>query len=170
MSQKAKICLVGATAVGKSSLVGRYVTSIFSESYRTTIGVKIETRLVTRRGRDVELVIWDLSGEDEFQNVQTRYLRGASGYFLVIDGTRRDTLNVAGMLESRVRAAVGALPFVVLLNKVDLVAEWQMTSADVEAMQARGWAVLEASAKTGAGVTEAFDRLTDQILGARQWL
>src|SRR5262249_43663120 len=64
-TQKAKICLIGATAAGKSSLVARFVRSTFSEEYRTTIGVKIETRRVERASRSFELVIWDLSGEDE---------------------------------------------------------------------------------------------------------
>jgi small GTP-binding protein len=171
MTRKRKVCLIGATAVGKTSLVGRYVTSIFSESYHTTIGVKIESRVVTSKDREVDLVIWDLSGEDEFQNVQPSYLRGASGYLLVIDGSRRSTLDVAMTLESRVRAAVGVIPFVAVLNKIDLVAEWQLAPADVETMRSRGWLVVRASAKTGEGVDEAFERLVDRMAEERRpWL
>ncbi len=165
MTHKAKICLIGATAVGKSSLVARFVRSIFSEHYKTTIGVKIETRLVARPSGAVDLVIWDLSGEDEFQNVQTSYLRGANGYLLVVDGTRNETIKVASMLEGRVRQVIGQVPFVVVLNKVDCVASWELGGDEITEMRARGWSIVEASAKTGVGVEEAFDRLADAILG-----
>jgi small GTP-binding protein len=169
VNQKAKICLIGATAVGKSSLVERYVSSIFSEQYRTTIGVKIETRVLAHAGVGLELVLWDLSGEDEFQNVQPSYLRGARAYLLVVDGTRRETVDVAAMLEARVRDAIGVTPFVVVLNKADLVAEWELGPAELAAMRARNWTVVRASAKTGYGVDEAFEKLADVILRAQPW-
>jgi small GTP-binding protein len=169
MRRKAKVCLIGATAVGKSSLSARFVSSIFSEQYRTTIGVKIETRVVEVSSGTLELVIWDLSGEDEFQNVQPTYLRGASGYLLVVDGTRKDTLDVAVMLEARVRGAIGPVPFVVVLNKVDLVAAWDLVPKDFDRLKALGWTYVEASAKTGRGVNEAFDLLAMAILQGPSW-
>jgi small GTP-binding protein len=169
MTRKAKICLVGATAVGKSSLVARFVRSTFSDQYRTTIGVKIETRTVSRPGGTVDLVIWDLSGEDEFQNVQMSYLRGAVGYLLVVDGTRKDTKAVAAVLAERLREAIGPVPFVVVLNKSDCVAAWELADKDIDEMTKHGWSVVKTSAKTGAGVEEAFDRLTDAILERPSW-
>jgi small GTP-binding protein len=168
--RKAKVCLIGATAVGKSSLVARYVRSIFSEQYRTTIGVRIESHVVRRGGSPLELVVWDLSGEDEFQNVQTSYLRGAWGYLLVIDGTRRETMDLASALEARTRTAIGPVPFVVVLNKADLLVRWELTRTDVDRMRGRGWVVVEASAKTGAGVEEAFDLLVDAMLREQPWI
>jgi small GTP-binding protein len=169
MIQKAKVCLIGATAVGKTSLVARYVSSIFSDQYRTTIGVKIETRTVDRPMGRVDLVLWDISGEDEFQNVQPAYLRGMRGYLLVIDGTRRETLEVAISLEARVRHDVGPVPFVVVLNKDDLVADWEISDKDLEALIARGWPLIRASAKTGSGVERAFDLLVDAIFRSPTW-
>jgi small GTP-binding protein len=169
MIRKAKVCLIGATAVGKSSLSARFVRSMFSDQYRTTIGVKIETRLVHRPAGALELVIWDLSGEDEFQTVQTGYLRGASGYLLVIDGTRKDTQGTAAMLVGRVREAAGAIPFVVVINKADCVATWEIEEQELAAMRKRGWCLVTASAKTGSGVTEAFDLLADAILQGEPW-
>lgn len=167
MRRKAKVCLIGATAVGKSSLVARYVSSIFSERYKTTIGVKIETHAVSRGEQTLELVLWDMSGEDEFQNVQPSYLRGASGYLLVIDGTRRETCDVAVTLEARVRETLGTVPFVAVVNKSDLTAAWDIRPGDLEELGKRGWSVVLASAKTGAGVEAAFDRLADAILGRK---
>jgi small GTP-binding protein len=168
--RKAKVCLIGATAVGKSSLVARYMKSIFSEQYRTTIGVRIESRVVERATGPFELIVWDLSGEDEFQNVQASYLRGAWGYLLVVDGTRRETVDVAAALEARVRATIGPVPFVVILNKTDLVAQWELTSAEVDRMRDRGWLLVEASAKTGLGVERAFDLLVDAMLREQPWI
>ena len=167
MKRKAKVCLIGATAVGKSSLVARYVSSIFSERYKTTIGVKIETRSVARGEQTLELVLWDMSGEDEFQNVQPSYLRGASGYLLVMDGTRRETCDVAVTLEARVRETLGTVPFVAVVNKSDLTAAWDIRPRDLEELSTRGWSVVLASAKTGTGVEAAFDRLADAILGRK---
>lgn len=169
MKRKAKVCLIGATAVGKSSLVARYVSSIFSDRYLTTIGVKIDSRVVRRGGDDLELVLWDISGEDEFQNVQSSYLRGSSGYLLVIDGTRRETIDVASTLSTRAREVVGDAPFVVVLNKSDLVAAWELVPRDLEAMRRDGWVVVVASAKTGEGVETAFDALADLIMRRKPW-
>ena len=95
-----KVCLLGAFAVGKTSLVARFVHSLFSERYHTTIGVKIDRKTVRVNGRDVNLMIWDLAGEDEFMSLRMSYLRGTDGCLLVIDGTRKDTLATASSSKS----------------------------------------------------------------------
>src|ERR1043165_1179544 len=100
MLQK-KICMLGAFAVGKTSLVTRYVKSIFSENYLTTVGVKIDKKTVTVDSTEVNLILWDLAGEDEFVQLQTSYLKGSSGYILVSDGTRSDTLLKAFTLQRK---------------------------------------------------------------------
>ena len=76
MIQK-KICMVGAFGVGKTSLVSRYVHSIFSEKYQTTVGVKIDKKVVQSRGAEVTLVLWDLAGEDALTTVRPSQLKGA---------------------------------------------------------------------------------------------
>jgi small GTP-binding protein len=161
---KVKICLIGATGVGKTSLTGRYVRSIFSESYLTTIGVKIETRVVRRGAHELQLVIWDLSGEDEFQSVQASYVAGAAGYLLVVDGTRRGTVDTARGLEQRVRGAAGGIPYVLVINKTDLAASWEIEQVDLAYLRRKAAAVIETSARTGIGVSEAFDLLIEAIL------
>src|SRR6476661_2941267 len=90
-----KICMIGGFSVGKTSLVRRYVQSIFSEAYLTTVGVKIDKKTVELTDRTVNLILWDLAGEDDIGSLRMTYLRGASGYVLVADGTRRSTLDVA---------------------------------------------------------------------------
>ena len=162
MNPKLKVCMIGATSVGKTSLVARYVSSIFSETYRTTIGVRIETRRVERPAGTSELVLWDLSGEDEFQSVRSAYLRGAAGYLIVVDGTRRDTLDTALSLQAKAQAqaTTGDVPFVIALNKADRVADWDV---DAKTLKERESSVVRTSAKTGEGVEDAFNRLVDAM-------
>jgi small GTP-binding protein len=161
MIQK-KICLLGSFAVGKTSLISRFVRSIFSDKYLTTVGVKIDKKLLTVASTDINLMIWDLNGEDQFQKVQMSYVRGTSGYFLVIDGTRRESLDVALGLHERIGQEFGPLPFVVLLNKNDLKHDWTLRPDDFELLA--GLTVLETSAKTGENVEAAFMRLGQLIL------
>jgi small GTP-binding protein len=87
MIQK-KVCLLGTSGVGKTSLVAQFVHSMFSDKYLTTVGVKIDKKSMAVDGTEVTLVIWDLAGDDDFQRLQISYLRGTSGYLLVADGTR----------------------------------------------------------------------------------
>ena len=159
-----KICMLGTFAVGKTSLVARYVHGIFSEKYLTTIGVKIDKKSIPHEKRPIELILWDLNGEDRFQKISKSYLRGSDGYLLVVDGTRRATLDAALTLHERAREILGEVPFVLLLNKADLVDEWELEDADWTPLQARGWTILRTSAKTGTRVEEAFDSLARQLV------
>jgi small GTP-binding protein len=159
-----KICLLGAFAVGKTSLVSRFVSSLFAEKYHTTVGVKIDKKMVQLEGQEIGLLIWDLAGEDEFQRVEAAYFLGASGYLLVVDGTRRATLDQALLLRQRVETAVGPVPFQLLLNKSDLASDWDLDEAVLEGLRQQQWPLLKTSAKTGAGVEEAFLSLTRAML------
>lgn len=158
--------MLGTFAVGKTSLVARFVKSIFSEKYHTTVGVKIDKKTVTAGDQEVTLVLWDIHGEDEFQKIRQSYLRGTSGYLLVADGTRRPTLELAVALQQNVEGIVGKVPFILLLNKCDLTEEWEIDEAAIEALRTSGWTVIRTSAKTGQGVEEAFTTLTRSMLEA----
>ena len=162
MIQK-KICLLGATGVGKTSLVSRFVLSMFSDTYLTTIGVKVDKKTVSIDGADVTLMLWDIYGEDEFQTVRTSYLRGAAGYLLVADGTRQRTIDTARELHRKAAGVLGNAPFVLVLNKADLAEEWRVDDRALWKMVEDGWSVVKTSAKTGAGVEEAFLNLTKKV-------
>ncbi len=164
MLQK-KICMLGSFAVGKTSLVRRYVESIYSDDYHTTVGVKISKKLVQAKGNEVNLVLWDLYGEDDFQKMHWNHLHGAFGYLLVADGTRPATVEKALAMEQKAQSEVGALPFVFVVNKCDLANDWQFDSAVELQLAARNWTILRTSAKTGEGVEAAFSELTGKMLG-----
>ncbi|MEO7318263.1 MAG: Rab family GTPase [Chthoniobacteraceae bacterium] len=158
-----KICLMGAYAVGKTSLVARFVRSIFSEKYHTTLGVKIDKKIVATSHGEVKLVIWDLAGEDEFIGADLEYMRGAAGYILVADGTRQSSLERAVTLQQRIREKIGTVPFLLLINKADLEPAWEVQPAHLEELSRTGWRILRSSAKTGQGVEAAFLSLATSL-------
>jgi small GTP-binding protein len=158
-----KICMLGGFSVGKTSLVKRFVQSVFSETYLTTVGVKIDKKSVDLDGRTVNLILWDVAGEDDISTVRMSYLRGCAGYVLVADGTRPSTLAVALSLRERVEAELGALPFVLLLNKNDLTDQWAIGAAEMEELRQSGWSVRASSARTGDGVDDAFRELAIRV-------
>jgi small GTP-binding protein len=158
MIQK-KVCMVGTSGVGKTSLVAKFVHSIFSDKYLTTVGVKIDKKTVTVDGNEVMLMIWDLAGDDDYQRLQTSYLRGTSGYLLVADGTRQVTLDQAIEIQGRVTEATGPVPFLLALNKADLASQWEINDSRIADLAARQWKFFKTSAKDGAGVEDAFVEL-----------
>ncbi len=162
MIQK-KICLLGAFAVGKTSLVSRYVYHAFSEKYLATVGVRIDKKSIHVNGQDIVLMVWDLAGQDEFQHVRISYLRGSSGYLLVADGTRPDTLDEALRIQQWLVGDMGPLPFVLAINKSDLAGQWQLSDAAIDDLRARDWHCLVTSAKTGDGVESAFHALAARM-------
>lgn len=164
MLQK-KVCIVGSFAVGKTSLVSRFVRSIFSEDYLTTVGVKIDETIVTTETGDVKLVLWDLHGEDDLQKLKRFYLKGAAGCFLVADGTRPDTLERAVELRDFVWDVTPDIPCLLLVNKRDLVDEWSVEDARLDALAESGWDVRRTSAKDDLNVGEAFLDLAKRMVG-----
>jgi len=140
------------------------VESIFDEQYHTTIGVKVDKKVVSVDREEVTLVLWDIHGEDVFQKMRMTYLRGMSGYLLVVDPTRRQTLEDALALEARVEESMGPIPWVLVLNKCDRIAEWEVDSERIPSSERSREAVIRTSAKTGEGVEEAFSRLTRAML------
>ena len=158
---KKKICMLGAFAVGKTSLVKQFIESIFSEKYQTTLGVKIDKKAVVVNGEPVDLILWDLAGEDDFISVKMSYLRGAAGYLIVVDGTRKESLETANALIERAEKEVGKLPYVMLINKSDLESYWQITEKDINAIENDAHKIFKTSAKTGENVEAAFNAIAE---------
>jgi len=165
MLQK-KICMLGSFAVGKTSLVRRYVDSIFSENYVTTIGVKIDKKVVECNGTNLSLILWDVYGEDNHQSVLPSYLRGMAAFILVVDPTRPTTFESAQKLHDLVETTLGSKPFVLVLNKCDLKSEWQMDDAVLDNLIDSAMATVETSAKTDVGVSEVFQTIADSFVQA----
>jgi small GTP-binding protein len=165
--QKKKICLLGSYGVGKTSLVARFVHSMFADKYHTTVGVKIDKKVLVIDGEEVTLMLWDMAGEEDGAPVKLNQVRDTSGYLLVVDGTRSRTLEVARSIQQRVEAEVGARPFLLLVNKADLRETWEIPDSVWQELTDTGWTVLETSARSGQQVEEAFLSLASRMLKAQ---
>jgi len=163
---KKKICLLGAFSVGKTSLVRKFVHSIFDDQYHSTIGVTIDKKVVRVRDQDVAMVIWDVAGEEEFFQIPDSYVDGAHGFLFVADGTRQDTLETMKSIRERFQNAAGQLPEVILLNKKDLEDQWSLDPATEEGYAKKDVLCLRTSAADGRNVEKAFVSLAEQLLDA----
>jgi small GTP-binding protein len=163
MIQK-KICMVGVFGTGKTCMVQRFVHSIFSVKYLSTVGVKIDKKEVVVGDRKVTLMLWDLEGRDATIDVNPNYIRGAHGIIYVADGTRPETVTQALDIRKSVNAALGEIPSVMAFNKNDLADQWQLKPADEEAATRQGMHPVRTSAKTGEGVEATFQWLAEAAL------
>ncbi len=155
--------MLGTFAVGKTSLVRQYVDSIFSEQYQTTLGVKIDKKVVTLRDNSVSLVIWDVQGDEGGEIALPVYLKGMAAYILVLDPTRAHTLQHASQMQKLIEQKHGALDYVLAINKADLREQWVLTSDGLETLKSGALATFETSAKTGQNVEQMFVSLATRL-------
>lgn len=156
--------MLGSFSVGKTSLVRRYIDSLFSDKYHTTVGVKVDKKNVSVGETDVMMMLWDLAGEDEFCKINPSYLRGSAGYLLVVDGTRPATLEKAIEVQKKATVQLGDIPFIMVLNKCDLEDEWTINQNTVDNLIEQGWSIIKSSAKSGENVDEMFHDLAEKML------
>ncbi len=160
-----KICLLGSFSVGKTSLVARFVRHTFSEKYLTTVGVKIDSKLIDiSEEMALKLVVWDIAGADEFSGTDVNYLRGSAGIFYVVDGTRKETLDAITELKQIVDDNVGECAMVCAFNKADLETKWEVSSEDIDNLTSSGISSFKTSAKTGENVEAAFTKLSSILI------
>ncbi len=170
---KMKICLVGSGAVGKTSLIRKFVFDEFTDAYITTIGTKITKKDFTIKHPsrdeeiDVTMMIWDIMGQKGFrQLLQEAYFFGVHGVIAVCDITDRDTLKeLDGWVDSAFGVA-GNVPVVFLANKIDLKdkAAFDFDELKANASKYEKSIVFPSSAKTGENVEEIFQKLSMEIL------
>jgi len=164
---KAKVCLVGEAAVGKTSLIRRYVLDQYDDRYETTLGAKVtkkELRIPIKEKHlevHLDMTIWDVMGDDTFRELLRKaYFAGARGVLAVADLTRRSTLDgVSGWIDA-VGKVVMRVPVLIAVNKADLEANGEFGQEEVQKVaEVCGAEFVMTSAKTGAGVERAFQRL-----------
>lgn len=159
-----KVCMLGDFGVGKTSLVSRFVRNTFSEKYLTTVGVKVDSKIVTLDdARPLKLVLWDIAGKNALDALNMNYLRGATGLMLVADGTREASLRAALNLLMQARDVLNDPAVVLVVNKLDLVDRWQVAPATTAELR-RTLPVVETSAQSGDGVEAAFLELGRRLV------
>lgn len=151
-----KICLVGDNAVGKTSLVQRFVRAIYSADYTKTVGVKIETKEMGVIHDRLKLIIWDIDGGRKLDPC-ANYTRGASGFIFVVDGPRADTLDSAIVYRDFLIDKFPHKSYACLINKVDLRDQWALDTGRLKLLCDSAQASFETSAKTGTNVDVGFN-------------
>jgi hypothetical protein len=184
-----KVCIFGAHGVGKRSLTSRFRDNTEAERYRASVGVQISKKEVVVGNQSATMMVWSVADLDHFDAMLVNYSRGMSGYLLVADGTRPSTLERAREIyeqlcsfeeppqsventsdaEPQVNKACvqfpyREVPFILLLNKSDLVEQWRIEKSNLEMLANKGWPVSVVSAKENEGVEEAFLSLGRRIL------
>lgn len=165
-----KVCLLGDFAVGKTSLVRRFVYNLFNDKYISTIGVKVNRKTVTvPRGTgivEVAMMLWDMAGSEEFEKVRGSYLRGASGVVWVCDLTRPETLDSLSVYTGILSKVSPNAQLILAANKRDLIDQQRITMPQIEAVAANANAPYYlTSAKTGDEVDRLFSHLGRLLVG-----
>jgi len=184
-----KVCIFGAHGVGKRSLTSRFRDNTEAERYRASVGVQISKKEVVVGNQSATMMVWSVADLDHFDAMLVNYSRGMSGYLLVADGTRPSTLERAREIYEQlcsfeeppqsvedtsdaethlnkpyVQFPYREVPFILLLNKSDLVEQWRIVKSNLEMLANKGWPVSVVSAKENEGVEEAFLSLGRRML------
>ncbi|KAI0689823.1 GTP-binding protein ypt1 [Cytidiella melzeri] len=160
-----KLLLIGDSGVGKSCLLLRFAEDAFTDSYLSTIGVDFKIRTVELDGKTVKLQIWDTAGQERFRTIAAAYYRGAHGIIVVYDVTDGESYeHIKSWLTEIDRYATEGVHKLLVGNKADLE-ERRVVQQDVAKEFASHLSIplLETSAKTSAGVEEAFLAMAKQI-------
>lgn len=168
---KLKIGLVGDSAVGKTSLIRRFVLDQFDDKYAKTIGAKVSKKeiylpLPKEKHVRVDMTIWDVIGERNIAELYFQaHFKGMQGILAVADITRSSTLKSIDGWAASVRHAAGDVPVYILVNKMDLEDEFDMELSEASKYsKGVGSPCAFTSAKTGKNVERAFTELADWII------
>ncbi len=161
-----KVVVIGDPAVGKTSLIKRFVQDVFDDRYLNTIGAKVMKKELgvnrpdTGEIVDLKLILWDIAGQETFSTVKKAYYRGATGAIVVCDLTRNDTLDNMHRWIENLFDVSDVVPMVILCNKNDLGDEVKYDVETVESEYAPyGAPVYQTSAKSGENVEMVFHEL-----------
>ena len=163
---KKKVCILGERAVGKSCLVRRFKDGSFDAAYQTTAGADIHKIQLQVDADSLQLMLWDIQGQDRSSEEFFDYMKGASAIVYVIDGTRLQSLDA--VLEFRQKIEIRGsrpVPSMMLFNKSDLASSWEISSSMINDVELEGMFSLLTSAKEGSGVNTAFDLLSRVLVG-----
>lgn len=164
-----KVLLVGDPAVGKTSLIRRFVEGRFEKEYKMSIGVDIFSKTVEVDDKVARLTLWDIASQERFARFRSAFYQQANGVLVVFDLTRPDTLESVEDWVREVKQYAGEVEVALVGNKNDLKNQRKIKREDVDPWVDRYDCIyVETSALTGDGVEEAFTSLCRAIAQHQQ--
>lgn len=160
-----KIMMLGDASVGKTSLTIRYISGIFMEDLKLTIGVDFYSKTINFKDKKVKLQVWDFGGEERFRFLLSQYCKGANGAFFLYDITNIRSLEHLPEWTQIIRENAGDIPIMLIGSKLDLK-EFRAVLRDDGIMAAKKYNLatfVELSSKTGENVEKAFTVMTETI-------
>ena len=159
-----KLVLLGDMAVGKTSLVLRFINNTFNEKYVTTIGADFLIKDLKLLGAPVRLMIWDLGGQVQWEGIRARYMAGADGCILVFDVSRKgDFEGYLAQWLGEIHDHIGDPPIIIVGNKIDLPPQVDLKKV-AKFVQKLNHSYIETSAKTGTRVEAMFQKIAAEIV------
>mmetsp|Transcript_29753 Transcript_29753/g.81715 ORF Transcript_29753/g.81715 Transcript_29753/m.81715 type:complete len:209 (+) Transcript_29753:52-678(+) len=161
-----KVLLIGDAGVGKSSLLLRFTDDSFEEHMASTIGVDFKVKTIVVGGKTAKLTIWDTAGQERFRTLTSSYYRGCHGIILVFDVNERETFDhlQQWLEELDLYATTQHTAKLLVGNKIDLQQREVSVEEATDFARKQAMMYVEASAKTRAGVRQAFEEVVQKIL------
>ena len=159
-----KILILGESQVGKTSLLLKYTDDTFKTNMLPTFGLDVRYKYIQNDNYNIRLDLWDTAGQEKFRTMTQNYYKGSDGIILVYDISNESSFfRLNSWMEDIIENAKNKIEIVVIGNKCDL-------KRQVEKEQLKSFAdeykvpYFEASAKTGEGVEESFNKLIENLL------
>ncbi|MFX1393182.1 MAG: Rab family GTPase [Promethearchaeota archaeon] len=165
-----KVVVVGDYGVGKTTLISRFVENKFRSNYIPTLGVQISKQSFELNESHIDLMIWDIAGQESFVKVRQRFYQESEGFFIVFDTTRKSSLEHIGRWYREVLefTGTGATPCILIGNKIDLKEELAVSDDEIISTLIDNdmyvEMIIKTSAKTGKNVDDVFQTLGERIL------
>ena len=158
-----RITMLGDSAVGKTSLISKFLNQNFDENYLTTIGKdKLEKKVVMEDGNEIKLIIWDTAGQERFHSIATSTIKGSHGIILTFDLTKRSSFNSLESWLNDIKENSNEVPVVIFGNKCDLFENYEVENEEAKKFaKEHNLQYFETSAKQNVNVQEGFNSIAE---------